>query len=265
MTPCRTRALWLLIPLLLGGPVRAEDVGTVADVCTSARCERSGAQFETANGVAVQTGDLLHTMGNGLLLVKFKDDTTALLLRNAQLFVRDVAQLPEGFRTALDLRNGGVHVFVSPGTGGEVTVTTPVGKAKTFHTEFVVSYDPAAERMQVIGVLGRVEVISVAECPGQSVAVGPQQQTIVSRGRCPTSPQPVDEAAFRQITEDGQFIGEGRAETLVRDDPIAWGPSPPSVFKAGGPHTPEDRPDCTTPADCVKPPLVPPGGVDVRF
>src|SRR5215470_18315319 len=201
MSTLRTHAGWMAIALLCCGPLRADDVGTVADVCTEARCSRSNAEFETANGVAVQTGDLLQTRNDGRLLIKFRDDTTALLLRNAQLFVRDVNQLPEGFRTALELRNGTVHVFVSPGAGGEVTVETPVGKRKTFHTEFVVSYDAGTERMQVVGVVGNVEVIG-ADCRGPSKRVGPQQQTIVDRGRCPTTPQPVDQAAFRQITED---------------------------------------------------------------
>src|SRR5215470_14273708 len=141
---------WLLVPLLLSRPLYAEDVGTIANVCTVAHCERGGRPFETANGVGVQAGDLFRTEGNGELLLKFSDDTTALLRRNAELFVRQVDQIPEGFRTALDLSNGSVHVFVKPGHGGEVTVQTPVGKAKTFSTEFVVSYDPAAERMQVV-------------------------------------------------------------------------------------------------------------------
>jgi len=264
MTPPCHR-FWFLVPLLFARALHAEDVGTVADVCTLAQCERAGRAFETGNGVAVQTGDLLRTVNDGRLLIKFSDDTTALLSRSAQLFVRQVDKIPEGFRTALDLSNGSVHVFVKPGHGGEVTIQTPVGKTKTFSTEFVVTYDPAAERMQVVGVVGIVEVIAAAACGDQTVRVGPQQQTVVERDRCPRVPQPVDQTTFHQIIDDGQFIGQGRAETLIRDDPLAWLPSPPAVFKAGGPHTPEDRPDCLTPADCVKPPLTTPGGVNVQF
>jgi hypothetical protein len=264
MSAYRVR-FWFFVPLLLAGPVYAEDVGTVADVCTLAQCERGGRSFETANGVTVQSGDLFRTVDQGMLLLKFSDDTTALLRRNAELFVRQMDQIPDGFRTALDLNNGSVHVFVKPAHGGEVTIQTPVGRAKTFSTEFVVSYDAAGERMEVVGVAGNVEVTSVAECRGQTVRVGPQQQTVVESGRCPTRPRPLERTSFRQIVDDGQFIGQGQAETLIRDDPLAWLPNPPAVFKAGGPHTPEDRPGCTTPADCIKPPLVTPGGVNVQF
>jgi hypothetical protein len=251
-----------------GTVVHAQVVGTVADRATIAKYKRGVESPQAVEfGSDVRSGDTLVTSGDlGKLRVHFEDRAEVILMRTSELYVSALPATSSTGQGVFELRNGKVFVSIRPGPGGEVSVTTSVGHTASFHTEYVVAFDPAAQRMQVVGVSGLVDVVAKARCSGRSLRLGARELTTIVRGGCPSQPEALDDASFSAWTTDGDFVGGGRAETLPRfdgPDLVADGVLP--TFKPRGPESIFDRPDCTTPADCLKPPVVPSGGIDVRF
>ncbi len=251
--------VFLVAALLCAGTLTAQEVGTVAEVQGQAELVRAGARTAVSIGMAVRAEDELQTSRPGRLRVVFQDDSVLTIGDDSQVRIDEhIVDIERGvFRSIVRLVKGRVRAVVSDyyGRRGAVyEIDTVTAVAGVRGTEFVAVFDPVAEVTEVVGVSGgRVAVHSVIDRTARGVFVTARELTQVARGKLPTRPQPLDEITFRQYIEGLEFIGDGRPESLIVQNPLLSGADippedraaalPAPVGEVGGPlaHEPRTR------------------------
>lgn len=240
--------------LLRTAAAAGEEVGTVAAVEGTAEIGRAGTWQAAIAGSPVQVGDELRTGPEGRMRVVFRDDTVLNLSEQARLTIDHQFFSPdEGlFRSSMKLLQGKVRALVGEyygRAGAEYEVKTDTAVAGVRGTEFIVSYDPAREVTQVVGIEGRVEVRSSREKIAQSVFVTSGEVTQVDSDRPPGSPRLLDEPQRRRYFEGLDFVSAG-TRSLAAADPLVARQAVPEPDRAPGrggasgkQHEPPRRPD----------------------
>jgi hypothetical protein len=228
----------LVITLLSAtGVLLAQEVGTVAAVDGSAKIGRGGVWLTVTPGAAVHRGDEIRTARPGRLRIVFQDDTVLTVSDDSRIVVNEQLFNPDQgkARSLLGLLQGKVSALVSEyyqRSGARYEIRTATAVAGVRGTEFVVSYNPADESTEVIGLSGSVEVISAFDRSGRSVFVTAQEVTTVERGRFPSAPRRLSDTLFHQYIEGMNFIGAGGAESLTLSNPLLAGQVVPQADRA---------------------------------
>jgi hypothetical protein len=141
-------------------------------------------------------------------------------------------------RSLIGLLRGKLNAVVGeyyhePGSSYEVTTATAVAGVRG--TEFSVSYDAITEVTEVMAVSGVVHVHSVLDPTGPGVLVRASEVTTVAPGQLPVPPRRVEETVFRQHLDGFNFIGAGRAESLIASSSLRSGAALPPGERAPGP------------------------------
>jgi hypothetical protein len=198
----------------------AQEVGTVATLEGTADIGRGGTWTTAELGTAVALGDQVRTGNPGRLSIVFQDDSVLTVADDSQLVIDQQLFNPSGgvVRSLIGLLRGKLQAVVGEyyheeGSAYEVTTATAVAGVRG--TEFSVSYDAITEVTEVMAVSGVVQVHSVLDPTGPGVLVRASEATTVAPGQLPLPPRRVEETVFRQRLEGFNFIGGGRAESLV--------------------------------------------------
>jgi hypothetical protein len=217
----------------------AQEVGTVATLEGTADVRRGDTWTAAALGTPISLGDQVRTGNPGRLSIVFRDDSVLTVAADSQLVIDQQVFNPSGgvVRSLIGLLRGKLNAVVGeyyhdPGSAYEVKTATAVAGVRG--TEFSVSYDPIAELTEVMGVSGLVHVHSVLDPTGPGVLVRASEVTTVAPGQLPVPPRRVEETVFRQHLEGIQFIGGGRAESLVASSSLRGGAIVPPPERAPG-------------------------------
>lgn len=231
--------------LLIAARAAAEDAGTIAAIDGVVQIQRAGAAIPAVAGTVLVVGDEIRT-GAGRIRIVLRDgsvlnvgtDSTIVIVQ--QVVEPDTGRLESLFR----LVKGAVRALVGENygsRGASYQIETATAVIGVRGTEFVIAYNSVTEVTEVVGVTGKTSVHSVLDRTNRGVVVSAQELTTVTRGKFPTSPVRLTDAAFRQYIEGLDFIGGGRRESMSGTDPWATGGSIP----------PEDRADAIAGPDTV--------------
>ena len=214
--------------ILIAYRAAAQEVGTVAEVEGTAEIGHGGAWHPATIGAAIQLHDELRTGQPGRLRVVFQDDSPLNIGDDSDIVVDEQVFDPgqSRYRSTLRLLKGKIRALVSeyyqqPQARYQIETVSAVSGVRG--TEFVMVFDPAREVTEVVGITGRVEVHSVRDRKGHEVFVTEHELTTVQRGRFPTPPRLLDDAAFRQYVAGLEFIGHGQSESLTINHPLLSG------------------------------------------
>lgn len=237
MVRYRATCLLALAILLIGGSVRAQEVGTVAAAEGSGDIGRGGNWQAAKVGDPVQQGDELRTGHPGRLRIVFQDDSVLTVTDDSHLTIDEQVFDPSRgtARSLVGLLQGKVSALVSDyyhRAGSNYEIKTATAVAGVRGTEFTMAYDPRNELTEVVGISGHVEVHSATDPSAPGVLVTARESTEIARGRGPTTPRQLEDRLFRQQMEGIEFIRIGRGETLSLDHPLSTGVSVPQPDKA---------------------------------
>ena len=235
----RCRTLTSLVFALMMRVAWAQEVGTVATLEGTADVGRGDTWTAAALGTAVSLGDQVRTGNPGRLSIVFQDDSVLTVADDSQLVIDQQVFNPSGgvVRSLIGLLRGKLNAVVGeyyhePGSAYEVKTVTAVAGVRG--TEFSVSYDPITELTEVMSVSGVVHVHSMLDPTGPGVLVRASEVTTVAPGQLPKPPRRVQETIFRQRLEGFEFIGGGRAESLVASSSLRSGATVPASEHAPG-------------------------------
>jgi hypothetical protein len=278
------RLLLVAAFLLCARAVWAQGIGTVASLEGSADIGRAGGWTPASIGAVLEVGDAIRTGQPGRVRIVFQDESVLTITDATELVVDEhVFEPAQGvFRSVIRLLRGKLKALASDYYGtprASYQIETPTASTGVRGTEFVIAFDAVTEVTDVVGVSGRVAVHSVLDRVAHGVVVTAREVTTVARGQFPTPPRPLDETLFRQYLEGLVFIGAGRSESLLVNQPLLLGavvpqeeraatapvgaaalapgaPAPAGPLAGGAPVAPPQMPDqvqpVTTPSDIIK-------------
>jgi len=199
----------------------AQEVGTVAAVEGTAEVGSAGTWTPAVIGTAIRRGDELRTGRPGRLRIVFQDDSVIAIADDSHITVNEQVFNPDQGKTksVMELLQGKVNAVVSEyyhRAGAAYEIKTATAVAGVRGTEFAMTYDPALQVTEVIGIAGHVEVRSLVDPTAPGVLLTANEATAVWLGHEPTTPRRIDNSLFRQQMEGIDFIGQGRAESLSR-------------------------------------------------
>ena len=215
----------------------AQEVGTIASLEGQAEISRDGSWQVTSVGASIHERDELRTGTPGRVRIVFQDDSVVTVSDNSHLVIDEqVFDAKRGVaRSLLELLRGRLSSLVGEyyhGSGNNYEVRTPTAVCGVRGTEFVITYDADADVTEVVGLSGKVEVHSIFDPTGPGVLVTMRETTTVLRGRPPTPPRRAEDVILRQRLEGIQFVGGGKAESLVSGNPLRAGASVSAPEKA---------------------------------
>jgi len=235
---CRRRLVLLVFALMIR-VAWAQEVGTVATLEGTADVGRGDTWTAAALGTAISLGDQVRTGNPGRLSIVFQDDSVLTVADDSQLVIDQQVFNPSGgvVRSLIGLLRGKLNAVVGeyyhePGSAYEVKTVTAVAGVRG--TEFSVSYNPITELTEVMAVSGVVQVHSMLDPTGPGVLVRASEVTTAAPGQLPVPPRRADEIIFRQRLEGFNFIGGGRAESLVASSSLRGGAIVPAPERAPG-------------------------------
>jgi hypothetical protein len=235
--PCRT--LISIVFALMTHVAWAQEVGTVATLEGTADVGRGDTWTAAALGTAIRLGDQVRTGNPGRVSIVFQDDSVLTVADDSQLVIDEQVFNPSGgmVRSLIGLLRGKLNAVVGEyyhqaGSAYEIKTVTAVAGVRG--TEFSVSYDPTTELTKVVGVSGLVYVHSMLDPTGPGVLVRASEVTTVAPGQLPEPPRRIEGTVFRQRLEGFQFVGGGRAESLVTSSSLRSGASVPAPERAPG-------------------------------
>ncbi len=197
-------------------PHAEEPVGSVAALEGQAEMLRPGAAAWTplAAGDVVERGSKLRTLADSKLKVLLADESVLTLGASSELTVEEQVLAPAP-TSRLSLVLGAVRALVNehyatPGASFEVE--TPTAVAGVRGTEFIASYDVAAEESVVVGVSDTTLVRSLVDAAGaRPVEVGPGETTTVRRGSYPLAPKLAPGNMLRDLGAATTLAASGRS------------------------------------------------------
>jgi hypothetical protein len=285
MHPHRARPLpWCTLTMMLllsAGNAAAVDVGTVVAAKGDAEITRNKTRFAAAPDTSISVGDELRTGSPGKADFGFFDRVTtplvgeeaAAIVSSLTIVENSLAKVdqydidPRGPKARFLLIRGRASALAGKTAAG-YEIQTPTAIARATGTMFVVTYDPAAETTQVVGLSGELRVAGLA---GGEEWVKAREITTVAKGKPPSPPRSIGEKELAQYVEGLQFIGGGRPESLTVESGLRQGTEVPEpdrfVFRVKPPPTTSDP--CgllpSTPSCATGEPTSGFGGLDIDF
>jgi ferric-dicitrate binding protein FerR (iron transport regulator) len=220
--------------LLAATQARGEPVGAIAALDGTAEIGRGAAWRPAALADTLEIGDQVRTARPGRVRIVFADESVLELADASQITIDESVfdPAPGAARAAVNLLSGKIRALVSeyyrtPGNSYEVRTETAVAGVRG--TTFVVTYDADADRTDIVGVEGWVEVHNAADRGAPGVRLTTGELSVVLSGLPPSPARRLDDVMFRQYLEGFTFIGAGRPESLVIDHPLVTGTTVPEV------------------------------------
>jgi hypothetical protein len=211
--------LAFLLALVLAARAHAQsEAGTCAAIQGTVDV-RHGTWQSAGVGTAVFVGDDVRTAAHSRATIVFRDDSVVELAPDTE-FRLESQQFDESarrYQSLLQLAGGKLRLWVSAyyrQPRARYEVETPTAVIGVRGTEFIVSYDGAAETTDVICLEEEVEVSAKLAVMGGAVQLGPQSYTQVRKGKFPNAPQAVDGAHLQRYLDGVDLVGTGRRDGL---------------------------------------------------
>jgi hypothetical protein len=162
---------WALLLLLSLHTAVFANIGSVTDLSGTAVIKRGKETITVAKGTTVETNDKVETK-NGVVNIKFKDDTTVKVTENSSLVIDDFVYDPKnaaGGKLSLKAASGTVRYVsgnIAHNNPNSVKINTPTAAIAVRGTDFVMAVDetgksmimlmPTCELPQVVNLKGLV-------------------------------------------------------------------------------------------------------------
>ena len=215
------KLITLLVVALVSRGVAAEPVGSIAAIEVRAEIRRGGAWQPAALGDAVEMGDVIRTDDEGRVRLVLADSSVVVVASKSEISIDQHVFRPDdnSATSLLQLLGGKVRAIVSEyyKAGGSFEVRTRNSISGVRGTDFVVVHDVASEVSEVIGVSGAV---SVRGLTAAAVEVTAMQLSTIEKDRDPSSPVTLTEEQFRYYLDGLEFVGGGRPESLLFNQPV---------------------------------------------
>lgn len=196
---------WALLLLLVSSAAVAE-IGSVVELSGTAVIKRGKETITIAKGTAVESNDKVETK-NGVVNIKFKDNTTVKVTENSALVIDDFVYDPKnaaGGKISLKAAAGTVRYVsgnIAHNNPNSVKINTPTAAIAVRGTDFVMSVDetgkslvmlmPSCELPQIVNLKGLTCGSGKIEVDSGSMKITldkPYQATIVETANTPPSP-----------------------------------------------------------------------------
>jgi len=196
---------WALLFCLISTAAFA-DIGSVIDLTGTAVIKRGKDTISVIKGTTVETNDKVETK-NGVVNIKFKDDTTVKVTENSSLVIDDFVYDPKnasGGKLSLKAASGTVRYVsgsIAHNNPNSVKINTPTAAIAVRGTDFVMAVDetgksmimlmPTCELPQVINLKGLVCGSGKIDVDSGSHIIRldkPYQATIVETASTPPTP-----------------------------------------------------------------------------
>lgn len=145
---------WFTILLLLVSTVSFADIGSVVDVTGTAIIKRGGQTINVAKNTSVEMNDRVETK-NGVVNIKFKDDTTVKVTESSALVIDDFVYDPKSGAGKLGMKAAaGTVRYVSGNIAhnnpNSVNIKTPTAAIAVRGTDFVMSVDETGKSAVIL-------------------------------------------------------------------------------------------------------------------
>ena len=196
---------WAILLWLVCTTAFAE-IGSVVDLSGTAVIKRGKETITVAKGTLVETNDKVETK-NGVVNIKFKDDTSVKVTENSSLIIDDFVYDPKnasGGKLSLKAASGTVRYVsgnIAHNNPNSVKINTPTASIAVRGTDFVMAVDETGKSM--IMLMPTCELPQVINLKGLSCGSGkidvdsgstiirldkPYQATIVETASTPPTP-----------------------------------------------------------------------------
>jgi hypothetical protein len=196
---------WAIL-LWLVSTAAVADIGSVVELKGTAVIKRGKETIAVANGTPVETNDKVETK-NGVVNIKFKDDTTVKVTENSSLVIDDFVYDPKnaaGGKLGLKAASGTVRYVsgnIAHNNPNSVKINTPTAAIAVRGTDFVMAVDetgksmimlmPTCETEQNVNLKGLTCGSGKIDVDSGSTIIRldkPYQATIVETAATPPSP-----------------------------------------------------------------------------
>ena len=196
---------WAILLWLIATTAVA-DIGSVIELKGTAVIKRGKETITVANGTLVETNDKVETK-NGIVNIKFKDDTTVKVTENSSLVIDDFVYDPKnaaGGKLSLKAASGTVRYVsgnIAHNNPNSVKINTPTAAIAVRGTDFVMAVDetgksmimlmPTCETDQSVNLKGLTCGSGKIDVDSGSTIIGldkPYQATVVETASTPPSP-----------------------------------------------------------------------------
>lgn len=225
--------------LALAGAAAAQQVGNVATMEGTVEVGRGGQWAAAQPGTAVNSGDVVRTGRPGRARIVFQDNSVLKVTDGSEVKITAQIYDPGSAQnhSVLDVVRGKVRSIVSdyykdPSARFEVRTATAVAGVRG--TDFIVAYDEATARTEVVGVTGTVAVGGAAQPNRKPTILSARQVVTVNRDGFVSSTQRIGDAVFRQYLDGVDFIGGGAAESVTSQLTDGSNVAPPERIGAIG-------------------------------
>lgn len=196
---------WAILLLLISTAAVA-DIGSVVDLTGTAVIKRGKDTIAVAKGTPIETNDKVETK-NGIVNIRFKDDTTVKVTENSALLIDDFVYDPKnakGGKLSLKAASGTVRYVsgnIAHNNPNSVKINTPTASIAVRGTDFVMAVDetgkslimlmPSCELPQVVNLKGLTCGSGKIDVDSGSTRITldkPYQATIVETSSMPPLP-----------------------------------------------------------------------------
>jgi hypothetical protein len=196
---------WALLLLLVSSAAAAE-IGSIVELSGTAVIKRGKETITVAKGTLVESNDKVETK-NGVVNIKFKDNTSVKVTENSALVIDDFVYDPKnaaGGKISLKAAAGTVRYVsgnIAQNNPNSVKINTPTAAIAVRGTDFVMSVDetgkslvmlmPSCELPQIVNLRGLTCGSGKIEVDSGSTKITldkPYQATIVETASTPPSP-----------------------------------------------------------------------------
>lgn len=142
---------WALLLLLVSSLVRAE-IGSIVDLSGTAIIKRGKETITVSKGTAIETNDKVETK-NGVVNIKFKDNTSVKVTENSALVIDDFVYDPKnaaGGKLNLKAAAGTVRYVsgnIAHNNPNSVKINTPTASIAVRGTDFVMAVDETGKSL----------------------------------------------------------------------------------------------------------------------
>jgi hypothetical protein len=145
---------WVALLLLLISTASFADIGSVVDVTGTAIIKRGGQTINVAKNTSVEMNDRVETK-NGVVNIKFKDDTTVKVTESSALVIDDFVYDPKSGAGKLGMKAAaGTVRYVSGNIAhnnpNSVNIKTPTAAIAVRGTDFVMSVDETGKSAVIL-------------------------------------------------------------------------------------------------------------------
>ena len=197
---------WALLFLWLISTAAVANIGSVFELNGTAVIKRGKETITVSKGTVVNTNDKVETK-NGVVNIKFKDDTTVKVTENSSLIIDDFVYDPKnaaGGKLSLKAASGTVRYVsgnIAHNNPNSVKINTPTASIAVRGTDFVMAVDetgksmvmlmPTCETDQSVNLKGLVCGSGKIDVDSGSTIIRldkPYQATVVETASTPPSP-----------------------------------------------------------------------------